>query len=60
MKYQGLDEAETEALKNKLLDAVLHPNSSHFDLQQFLHKQTERVEAIVSSVDYKKIDTWKN
>lgn len=32
------DDAETEELKNELLDAVLHPNNSHFDLQQFLHQ----------------------
>ena len=59
-KTLRIDEAETEKLKDKLLEAVLHPNSSHFDLQGFLHQQEQRVEAIVKSVDYKKIDTWKN
>ena len=32
------DAAATEELKNELLDAVLHPNDSHFDLQHFLHQ----------------------
>lgn len=52
--------AAREELKEELLDAVLHPNNSHFDIQNFLQQQEKRVEAIVSSVDYKKIDTWKN
>ena len=38
-KTLRIDEAETEKLKDKLLEAVLHPNSSHFDLQGFLHQQ---------------------